>query len=223
MASRPSVHDRTVALRSLGFVTRLTAPKHRRVACIGEEVSSSAQDALHASGGHVWQPHIPVAHRGCRNLLKYPIAINQRPPSLGNFQCETDRMQTRMQRTMKAGPARRRIGHCPQSNATSSVPAFVMHARGKQFREYVDHVVVRTNLAHLDVAMRHVLAYLEVASIDMPRALTRPSLFREFNDPRVVHIHRHRAHLFAPHLGQQAPKVDHLGSCVRRRHDLGLC
>eukprot|EP00965_Chrysotila_dentata_P130571 4316877-Pleurochrysis_carterae.AAC.1 len=59
----------------------------------------------------------------------------------------------------------------PRSNAASRVHIYVMPARRKQFREHVGHVIVRANRAHLDVAVRHILAYLEVTSIDMPRAL----------------------------------------------------
>eukprot|EP00965_Chrysotila_dentata_P141886 4690141-Pleurochrysis_carterae.AAC.1 len=70
-----------------------------------------------------------------------------------------------MQRTMKAGPARRRIERPPRSNAASGM----MQTRRKRLCEDVRHVVVRSNFAHLDVAMRHVLAHFQIASVDVAR------------------------------------------------------
>eukprot|EP00965_Chrysotila_dentata_P172656 5697936-Pleurochrysis_carterae.AAC.1 len=63
-----------------------------------------------------------------------------------------------MQRTMNAGPARRVIKHRPRSN-----PAGCIH----MFRKHVGHVVVRADLAHLDVAVRHVLSNFEIATVDV--------------------------------------------------------
>eukprot|EP00965_Chrysotila_dentata_P130169 4303999-Pleurochrysis_carterae.AAC.1 len=54
-----------------------------------------------------------------------------------------------MQRTMIAGPARRRSERRSRSNAASKIHMFVMHIRRKQLREDVRPVVVRSNLAHL--------------------------------------------------------------------------
>eukprot|EP00965_Chrysotila_dentata_P086351 2848965-Pleurochrysis_carterae.AAC.1 len=58
-------------------------------------------------------------------------------------------------RTMNAGPARRSSEAHLQSNASSCIHMFVMHICRKQLREDFRHIVVRSDLAHFDVAMRH--------------------------------------------------------------------
>eukprot|EP00965_Chrysotila_dentata_P198281 6178689-Pleurochrysis_carterae.AAC.2 len=61
---------------------------------------------------------------------------------------------------------------------------FVVYICRERLHEYVmlvcdahvRHIVLRSNLAHLDLAMRHVLAHLPVATIDVTRSLTGASL-----------------------------------------------
>eukprot|EP00965_Chrysotila_dentata_P131818 4358287-Pleurochrysis_carterae.AAC.1 len=64
---------------------------------------------------------------------------------------------------------------------------FVMRVRRRRFREDVRYVVVRPNLAHLNASVRHVLSHLQVASVNMSRALAGVPFFPEFHCPRVVH------------------------------------
>eukprot|EP00965_Chrysotila_dentata_P050341 1667728-Pleurochrysis_carterae.AAC.2 len=92
---------------------------------------------------------------------------------------------------------------------------FVMHIRRQRLCEYVGHVVVRSYFAHLNVALCDVLAHLQVAPINMSRALTKASLFRELDCPRVVHVHRGGLRLFAPHFCEQALEIYHFSGSVR--------
>eukprot|EP00965_Chrysotila_dentata_P142505 4710843-Pleurochrysis_carterae.AAC.1 len=65
---------------------------------------------------------------------------------------------------MRAGPARRSFEQCLRSDTASSVHMLVVRFCRKRFREDVRHVVVRSNPAHLDASVRHVLSHLQVAS-----------------------------------------------------------
>eukprot|EP00965_Chrysotila_dentata_P138038 4566006-Pleurochrysis_carterae.AAC.1 len=68
----------------------------------------------------------------------------------------------------------------------------VVHCGGQRLREHVRNVVVGVNLAHLNEPVRDVLPHLEIASIDMLRALARAALLGQFARSAVVDVHRCR-------------------------------
>eukprot|EP00965_Chrysotila_dentata_P161066 5318313-Pleurochrysis_carterae.AAC.1 len=62
-----------------------------------------------------------------------------------------------------------------------------MDTSRQRLREYVRHVVLGADLAHLDAAMRDVLPHLQVAAVDVPRSLARASFFGQLDSARIVH------------------------------------
>eukprot|EP00965_Chrysotila_dentata_P151097 4994173-Pleurochrysis_carterae.AAC.1 len=95
-----------------------------------------------------------------------------------------------------------------------------MHIGRHELGEDIGHVLGRVDLADLDAPMRDVLAYLQVAPIDVPRALARTPVLLQLNGARVAHVHWGRMYFLAPHLLEQSAQVNDLGRSVRRRHDL---
>eukprot|EP00965_Chrysotila_dentata_P246950 6207454-Pleurochrysis_carterae.AAC.4 len=127
-----------------------------------------------------------------------------------------------MQRTINAGPSRRLLSLFASGDFAGRVHVLVMHVGKQRFCEDVRHVLARVDFADLDASVRDVLSNLQVAPIDVPRALAATPVLRQFDGARVVHVHRRRTHFLAPHLLEQPEQVDDLGRCVRCRHDFGL-
>eukprot|EP00965_Chrysotila_dentata_P144706 4780249-Pleurochrysis_carterae.AAC.1 len=97
-----------------------------------------------------------------------------------------------------------------------------MHGGWQRLRKDVGHVVVRSDLARFNFPVRDVLPHLQVASIDVPRALAGAPLLGQLDSARVVHVHGRRARLLPPHFGEQSPERDHLSSSVRCGYNLSL-
>eukprot|EP00965_Chrysotila_dentata_P005309 174241-Pleurochrysis_carterae.AAC.2 len=139
---------------------------------------------------------------------------SQRARDRNQFGCATDNKRG-------AGSPLKQL-QLTTSNDARGIHMFEMHACRQRLCKHVGHVVVRSYLAHLDVAVGDVLAHLQIAPIDMSRALTRASLFRELDCPRVVDVHRRGLRLLAPLFCKQAPEMYHFSGGVRGGYDLSF-
>ena len=77
-----------------------------------------------------------------------------------------------------------------------------------RFGEHVGAVECRRDVLDLDDLDRLELAHLEVATIDVPRAVTRFAIAGELDRAGIVDAQDCRIFLVKPHFGQQAAHED---------------
>ena len=61
------------------------------------------------------------------------------------------------------------------------VAVFVMHLTRQRLSQHVGVVVCRRLVHHLDVPLRHELAYLKIATLDVARTLARLQILGQSN------------------------------------------
>eukprot|EP00965_Chrysotila_dentata_P167344 5525707-Pleurochrysis_carterae.AAC.1 len=76
-----------------------------------------------------------------------------------------------MQRTMNAGPSRRSSSLPASGDVAGCVHVRAMHVGRQRLCGDVGHVLARVDLADRDASVRDVLSHLQVAPIDVSRAL----------------------------------------------------
>eukprot|EP00965_Chrysotila_dentata_P137895 4561033-Pleurochrysis_carterae.AAC.1 len=72
---------------------------------------------------------------------------------------------------MNAGPSRRPLSLPASGDVASCVHVLAMHVGRQELCEDVGHVLARVDLADLDAFVRDAFSHLQVAPIDVPRAL----------------------------------------------------
>ena len=85
--------------------------------------------------------------------------------------------------------------------------------------QHIGMIEVGGHVVDDDIALRHELAHLKIATLDVARALARLHVLGELNCPLVVHVQNGWLEL-APKLKQQAAEVHDLGGGLRCGHDL---